>query len=183
MKDIKPEISRILEAIEGPEIRKELLETPRRVQRAYEEMFSGYAADIPSLFKSFEQDGTDQIVTLRDIPFWSTCEHHILSFGGRVSIAYLPVEKVIGASKIVRLIEAYSHRLQLQERLGNQIGAAMMEYLQPQGVAVIIDAVHDCMRCRGVKSETSRLVTSVMLGKFRVERTLRLEVLSVLGLR
>lgn len=179
---IRDNIEDILKQIEGPNLRADLIETPRRVERAYNEMFDGYAVDVESLFKTFLQDGTDQIVTMKNIETWSCCEHHMLPFRCLVSVAYLPIEKVIGASKIERLVHAYAHRLQIQERLGKQIADIMMQKLRPQGVAVVIKGEHLCMRCRGVRSSSSQLVTSVMLGQFRLERTLRLEVMSLLGL-
>jgi len=172
----------LLYQIEGKPLRPDLEETPDRVVRALEEMLDGYSVDIESLFKISDGEGQDQIVAIRDIESWSLCQHHLLPFRCLIHVAYLPVERVIGVSKIVRLCHAYAHRLQLQERIAKQIADAMMTYLQPQGVAVIIHGKHLCMRCRGVKSSTSQVVNSVMLGAFRKERTLRMEVLSLLNL-
>ena len=179
MKDITKEVKRILEAIEGEPLRKDLIETPQRVQRAFEEMMSGYAVDVPSLFKSFEE-GLDQIVCVKDIPFYSTCEHHLEKFFGTVHVAYLPKGRAIGASKIPRIVEAYAHRLQIQERLAEQIAHALMENLDPYGVCVIIEATHLCVRCRGIKSSTAVMKNSIMLGVFRQKQALRMEVLSLL---
>ena len=164
-------------------MREDLKETPGRVQRAYEEMFDGYDTDIDSIFKTFDGEGQDQIVVVKDIVSWSVCEHHLLSVELLVHVAYLPRTKVIGASKIERLVHAYAHRLQLQERIARQIADAMMNRLAPQGVAVIIEGIHGCMRCRGVKSQSSKMVNSIMLGLFREDSALRMEVLSLLGLR
>ena len=172
----------ILEAIEGKPLRKELLETPDRVYRALEEMLDGYNVSIPDLFTSFDDEGHDQIVIAKDIPFFSTCEHHLILFSGRAHIAYLPKDKVIGASKLPRILYAYSRRLQLQERITRQVADAIMQYLEPLGVTVILEGKHGCISCRGVKSDCS-FVTSIMLGVFRDERTIRMEVLSLLGLR
>ena len=181
MKSITSQIRSIIRAIEGPEIRQDLYDTPQRVQRAFEEIFNGYEVDIPGLFKVFEEDGKDEIVILRNIHFWSTCEHHLLTWEGYASVAYLPQEKVVGASKLARLVEAYAHRLQLQERVGRQVAEAMMKYLNPRGVAVVIKGKHSCISCRGVRNETSELVTSVMLGAFRENAASRYEVLKLIG--
>ena len=173
----------LLEVIEGEPLRQGISETPDRVMRAYDEMFDGYDVDIGKLLsKTFQENGSDQIVSMRDIEFWSTCEHHILPFHGYAHIAYLPTNKVLGASKLERLVMAYAHRLQLQERITRQVADALMQYLQPLGVAVIIHGEHLCMRCRGVKSSSSQIVTSVMLGEFRTNQAMRMEVLSLLGL-
>jgi len=179
--NIEEYVRGIIRGIEGS-IRPDLEETPRRVQTALTEMLDGYSVDIDSLFKTFEGEGQDQIVVIRNIKFTSFCEHHLLPFSGTAHVAYLPVKKVIGASKIPRLVMAYAHRLQLQERITRQVAETLMEKLEPQGVAVVIQGEHTCMRCRGIKCSDSQMVTSVMLGQFRIERTLRLEVLTLLGL-
>lgn len=176
MKDITQHVKAILEAIENEPLSKRLIDTPERVQRAYEELFDGYNIDIESLFKSFDGEGTDQLVIAKNIPFSSVCEHHMLGFGGVVSIAYLPNKRVIGASKLPRIVQAYSHRLQLQERIAEQVASAIMKYLDPKGVAVIIEGKHDCITCRGIKSDCE-FVNSIMLGAFRDNATLRNEVL------
>ncbi len=175
-------ITGLIYLIEG-KLRPGTEETPDRVARAYEELFDGYNVNIEELFKVFDGEGTDQIVAVRDIEFTSMCEHHMLPFFGTVHVAYLPNGKAIGASKIPRLVNAFSHRLQIQERLAEQIGTAIMEHLKPRGVAIIIEAKHSCMICRGVKSTSSKLVTSIMLGDFRDNPAMRMEVLSLLGLR
>jgi GTP cyclohydrolase I len=180
--NIETAVRVILSNIEG-KLRPGTMETPKRVAKAYLELFDGYDTDISTLFTTFDDEGTDQIVAVRDIEFNSMCEHHILPFSGTAHIAYLPRKKVIGASKIPRLVNAFAHRLQIQERMTEQIGNTLMTYLNPYGVAVIIEAQHSCMICRGVKSKTSKLITSVMLGKFRQDQALRIEVLSLLGLR
>jgi GTP cyclohydrolase I len=176
---IEQAIFAILQNIEGDDIRPELEETPRRVSGAYEEMFSGYKVNIPLLFKHFS-GGTDQLVIEKDIVFSSCCEHHLLPFYGVVHLGYLPDKRVIGASKMARLVDAYSHRLQLQERMVEQIADAMTEYLQPLGTAVIAIGTHECMRCRGAKSPRAKLVTSKMMGLFKTDRALRSEFLSLL---
>ena len=183
----------LLYQIEGKPLRSDLEETPDRVVRALEELLDGYSVDIPALFTAFDDEESvpknnhtglhDQIVAVRGIECWSWCEHHILPFHIRASVAYLPKDKVIGASKIPRLVLAYAHRLQLQERITRQVANAIMDNLEPYGVAVILVGEHSCMRIRGVKSESSQLVTSVMLGAFRDNQSTRLEVLSLLGLK
>ena len=182
MDNIQEHVKAILEAIEhGPPLRPDLVKTPYRVQKAFEEIFSGYEVNIPGLFTVFEEDGEDQIVTLRGIEFSSTCEHHLQTFYGHASVAYLPNKKVIGASKMGRLVQAYAHRLQIQERMGRQIADDMMKYLAPKGVAVIIKASHMCIKCRGLKSQDSELVTSIMRGTFRENQSSRMEVLNLIG--
>ena len=176
-------VTTILTEIEGEPLRKDLLETPRRVANALAEMLSGYNTDIDSLFKSFDGEGTDQIIAVRDISFASMCEHHLLVFSGVAHVAYLPNGRAIGASKIPRLVYAFAHRLQLQERITEQVAKTLMDKLQPRGVAVILQAQHSCMTCRGAKALGSSMVTSVMLGDFRESHALRMEVLSLLGLR
>ena len=173
----------ILTLIEGSPLRPELERTPERVVNALAEMLDGYNVRIDDLFTTFEEEGKDMVIVVKDIPFVSWCEHHLLPFHGLASVAYLPVDKVIGASKIPRLVLAYAHRLQLQERMSRQIAETLMEKLQPQGVAVIIEAEHLCMQCRGVKSVGSKLITSVMLGEFRENANLRAEILSLLSIR
>jgi len=181
VKNVEDEIRSILEKIEGGPLRSALEETPRRVQVALEEMLSGYSVDIDSLFKTFDGEGKDQLVIARKIHAYSTCEHHLLPFEISVSVAYLPIDKVIGVSKMVRLVLAFARRLQLQERLTEQIAETLMERLNPAGVAVVIKGEHLCMRMRGVKSEEAEVVTSVMLGKFREEASLRAEFLHLIG--
>ncbi|MBA7499202.1 GTP cyclohydrolase 1 [subsurface metagenome] len=172
----------LLEEIEGKPIRAGTKETPQRVSKALPELFDGYTTDIKRLFKTFDGEGKDQIVAVRNIEFTSFCEHHILPFTGLAHIAYLPKDRVIGASKIPRLVMAFAHRLQLQERLTEQIANTLMQELEPQGVAVIIEGSHDCMKIRGVRCQQGKLITSVMLGLFRDDPVTKQEVLALLGL-
>lgn len=171
----------LLYEIEGNDLRSDLVETPMRAARGLAEMLDGYQADIPALFKAFDGEGQDQIVAAKDIICWSLCEHHLIPVSLNIDIAYLPRKRVIGASKLERLAHAFAHRLQLQERIARQIAESIMQNLDPLGVAVIIEGVHGCIRCRGVKSQSSSIVNSVMLGAFRKDPTARLEVLSLLG--
>ena len=179
---IKKSVAGLIAAVEGDYFRAGVIETPDRVARAYEEMLGGYDVDIDKLFKHFEGEGKDQVVAVKDIDFTSFCEHHFLPFTGRAHVAYLPKDRVIGASKIPRLVHAYACRLQLQERIAEQVANTLMEKLQPLGVAVIIYGEHTCMRCRGVKSNSSQLINSVMLGRFREDPGLRSELLALLKL-
>ena len=165
--------------IEG-EIRPQLRDTPLRVMRMWNEVLDGYNVDIPSLFKTFNGEGKTQLVVARDIHTYSICEHHLTPIILGAAVAYLPKDKVIGVSKLARLVSAYAHRLQLQERITEQVANTLMEYLEPYGVGIVIKGVHLCMRMRGAKSEGSEVITSVMLGAFQDDYPLRNEVLSLL---
>ena len=159
--------------------------TPGRVARAYEEWFGGYGEDPKALLRrTFEEvDGYDEIVVLRDIRFESHCEHHMAPIVGRAHAGYLPRSRVIGISKLARLVEAYAKRLQIQERLTAQIANTVNDVLKPQGVAVVIEATHGCMTTRGVHKHGASLVTSRMLGVFRRQAQTRQEFLAALDLR
>lgn len=163
--------------------REGLLETPDRVVRAYEEFFGGY--DIcprDYLAKTFEEtEGYDEIVLLKDIRLESHCEHHMVPFIGKAHVAYLPNRRVVGISKLARVVEAYGKRLQIQEKLTAQIANTIDEVLEPRGVAVIVEAVHQCMTMRGVHKPGVSLVTSRMLGAFRDDPTTRREFLSMVN--
>ena len=165
--------------------REGLLDTPSRVTRGYEEWFSGYATDPISLLeRTFEEtDGYDEIVLLRDIRLESTCEHHIAPILGRVHVGYLPHRRVVGISKLARVVEAYARRLQIQEKLTAQIANTIQEVLRPRGVAVVIEAAHQCMTTRGIHKPGVTMVTSRMLGAFRDDPTTRREFLSMIGTR
>lgn len=151
---------------ENPD-REGLRETPARVSRAAKELYSGYNIDIKGLFKTFEDGACKEMVILKDIDFFSTCEHHILPFYGTVSIGYIPDKKVVGVSKLARLVEAYSCRLQIQERMAAQIADAMMQYLKPAGAIVIVKGKHLCMVARGVKKQNAIMETSAIRGVFK----------------
>ncbi len=167
---------------DNPE-REGLLGTPDRVIRAYEEFFSGYEEDpVALLQRTFEEmDGYDEIVILKDIRFESHCEHHIAPIIGKVHIAYLPNNRVVGISKLARLVEVYAKRLQIQEKMTAQIANTLDEVLTPKGVAVVIEAAHQCMTTRGVHKPGVSMVTSRMLGVFRADPTTRREVLTMIG--
>ena len=144
-------------------------DTPARVPRAYQEFFVGYATDpVAVLERTFEEtDGYDEIVLLRDIRLESTCEHHMAPIIGRVHVAYLPHRRVVGISKLARVVDAYAKRLQIQEKLTAQIANTIQDVLEPRGVAVVIEAAHQCMTTRGVHKPGVTMVTSRMLGAFR----------------
>ena len=163
--------------------REGLLETPARVARAYEEFFSGYEIDpVALLERTFEEtDGYDEIVLLRDIRLESHCEHHIVPIIGRAHVAYLPHHRVVGISKLARVVDAYARRLQIQEKLTAQIANTIQQVLEPRGVAVVIEAAHQCMTTRGIHKSGVTMVTSRMLGAFRDDPTTRREVLAMIG--
>ena len=165
--------------------REGLRDTPKRVVKAYKELFSGYQVDpVALLERTFKEvDGYDEIVLLRDIRLESYCEHHMVPIIGRCHVAYLPRDRVVGISKLARLVDAFSKRLQIQERLTAQIADTINEVLQPRGVGVVIEAGHQCMSTRGVHKPGVSMVTSRMLGAFRDDPTTRRELLSMIGNR
>jgi GTP cyclohydrolase IA len=163
--------------------REGLIDTPARVVRSYEEFFSGYGVDpVALLERTFEEtDGYDEIVLLRDIRLESHCEHHMVPIIGRAHVAYLPHHRVVGISKLARVVDAYASRLQIQEKLTAQIANTIQQVLEPRGVAVVIEAAHQCMTTRGVHKPGVTMVTSRMLGAFRDDPTTRREVLAMMG--
>ena len=167
---------------EDPE-REGLRDTPARVVRAYEEFFAGYETDpVALLERTFEEtEGYDEIVLLRGIRLESYCEHHMAPIIGRAHVAYLPHRRVVGISKLARVVEAYAKRFQIQEKLTSQIANTIQDVLQPRGVAVVIEAAHQCMTTRGVHQPGVTMVTSRMLGAFRDDPTTRRELLAMIG--
>ncbi len=165
--------------------REGLHDTPRRVVKSYKELFGGYAIDPVSLLeRTFEEvDGYDEIVLLRDIRLESYCEHHMVPIIGRCHVAYLPNRRVVGISKLARVVDAYSKRLQIQEKLTVQIATTIDEVLQPLGVGVVIEAGHQCMSTRGVHKPGVSMVTSRMLGAFRNDPSTRRELMAMIGQR
>jgi GTP cyclohydrolase IA len=163
--------------------REGLLDTPRRVARAWKEYAKGYEED-PALHlsRTFEEvGGYDEIVLLKDIPFQSHCEHHMAPIIGKAAIAYLPRDKVVGISKLARVLHGFSRRLQVQERLTAQVADTIWEQLQPKAVAVVIEATHACMTARGVRTPGVMMTTSRMMGTFREDERSRREVLALMG--
>src|SRR5919197_2147487 len=163
--------------------REGLLGTPGRVVRAYEEFFGGYATDpVEFLQRTFaEVEGYDEMVVLKDIRFESHCEHHLAPIIGKAHVAYLPEHRVVGISKLARLVEVYAKRLQIQEKMTAQIANTLDEVLRPKGVAVVIEAAHQCMTTRGVHKPGVTMVTSRMLGAFRDDPSTRREFLAMIG--
>jgi GTP cyclohydrolase I len=163
--------------------REGLLDTPKRVARAWKEYCAGYADDPGHhLARTFEEvGGYDDVVLLKDIPFQSHCEHHMAPIIGKASIAYLPKDRVVGISKLARVLQGFARRLQVQERLTAEVADCIWEKLQPAGVAVVIEASHACMTARGVRTPGVGMVTSRMLGVFRDDERSRQEVLSLMG--
>jgi GTP cyclohydrolase I len=168
----------------GDDVAREgLIDTPARVVRAYEEFFQGYVVDpVDLLQRTFEEtDGYDEMVVLRDISFESHCEHHMVPILGKAHVAYLPNKRVVGISKLARVVDAYAKRLQIQEKLTAQIANAVQHVLAPKGVAVVIEAQHQCMTTRGVHKQGVSMVTSRMLGAFRTNPATRREFLAMVG--
>ena len=163
--------------------REGLVGTPERVVKSYLEYYGGYDVDpIDLLQRTFEEvDGYDEMVLLRDIPFESHCEHHLAPIIGKAHVAYMPRNRVIGISKLVRVVEAYARRLQIQEKMTAQIANTINEVLEPKGVAVVIEAAHQCMTTRGVHRPGVAMVTSRMLGLFRKDARTRREFLALIG--
>ncbi len=175
---VRRAVSQIIKAVgEDPE-REGLQNTPDRVSRMYAELLSGYSADPQKIINgALFNINYDEMVLVRDIEFYSLCEHHILPFLGRAHVAYLPKGKVIGLSKIPRIVDMYARRLQVQERMTRQIADLIQEILEPKGVAVVVEGIHMCSMMRGVKKHDARMTTSAMHGAFRTNLATRQEFL------
>jgi GTP cyclohydrolase I len=171
----------LVELGEDPD-RQGLAGTPDRVRRTYAELTEGYHTDPDELFNgaAFDVD-YDEMVVVRDIEFYSLCEHHLLPFFGRAHVGYLPRGRIIGLSKIPRVVDMYAHRLQVQERLTQQVAGFLMERLNPKGVACVVEATHLCTVMRGVRKQEATMVTSSMLGTFRADARTRSEFLTFIG--
>ena len=180
---IKDLTKQLLKEIGEDPSREGLLKTPSRVSKAWRFFSGGYNQDLDKIINNavFNEDATDMVV-VRDVEFFSLCEHHLIPFFGRAHVAYLPNGKVVGLSKIPRIIDMFSRRLQVQERLTRQIAETVKEILDPIGVAVIMEGQHMCMQMRGVEKQNSLTTTSSMLGKFRESDRTRAEFLSIIGL-
>ncbi len=178
---IQENIVKIIEFIGEDPNREGLKETPNRIAKAWQnELFVGYNKDVKDLFVTFDTNGYDQIILCRDIEIFSMCEHHMMPFFGVAHVAYIPNERVIGLSKLARLVDIYARRLQIQERLGEQVTRALTKYLQPKGAACIIDAVHMCVRMRGVQKQHSSMVTSSVKGVFFDDARARKELMDLI---
>ena len=172
---------RYIEKIDG-DLREGLEDTPKRVIEAFEELYNGYSMDADTLLDAtFNAEGYDGIVLLRDIEFHSTCEHHMLPFTGAAHVAYIPIEKIVGISKLARLVDLHSKRLQNQERITKSIADDLERVLKPLGCAVIIEAKHGCMQCRGVKKQNPVMSTSSMKGVFFDNSEARTELLQLIN--
>ena len=174
-------IRRLIEYIGDDPNREGLKETPKRVIKSYEKLFGGYKQNPAGVIKTFKDDNCSEMVVLKDIEFYSTCEHHMLPFYGKAHIAYIPQGKVIGISKLARLLEIFSRRLQIQERLCQQITKAIEEGLAPFGAACVIEAQHFCMTARGVEKQKSIMITSSLTGVFKEKMETRNEFMSMIG--
>jgi GTP cyclohydrolase I len=163
--------------------REGLLDTPNRVTRAYRQWFRGYEEDpVAMLQRTFEEvEGYDEMVVLRDIRFESYCEHHLAPIIGKAHVGYIPTDRVVGISKLARLVDAYAKRLQVQEKMTAQIANTLMTVLQPRGVAVVLEGEHHCMSTRGVNKHGVSMVTSTMLGGFREDHRTRKEFMDIIG--
>jgi GTP cyclohydrolase I len=158
--------------------REGLRDTPDRVLRAYDEMLSGYNKDPKDVIKTFEDGTCEEMVVVREIDFVSFCEHHWLPFSGRVHVGYLPAEKIVGLSKIPRLVDIFARRLQVQERMTAQIADSLQDHLKPKGCGVVVEAVHSCMSCRGVRKQNADMVTSALRGLFKTSELTKHEFLN-----
>ena len=165
--DAEKAITTLLSYLENDVNREGLVDTPKRVIDSWDEIFSGYGMDPKEILDStFNGEGYDGIVLLKNIEFHSTCEHHLQPFSGQAHVAYIPIEKIVGISKLSRIVECHARRLQNQERITKGIADDLEEYLAPLGCAIIIEAAHGCMRCRGVKQANALMTTSAMRGVF-----------------
>ena len=171
----------ILRTIGEDPDREGLLKTPERVTRALEFLTKGYQEDPAAILNSalFSEEYSEMIV-LKDLDFFTLCEHHMLPFFGKASVAYIPRNHIVGISKLARLVDIYARRLQVQERMTNQVANTLMEELDPQGVAVVVEAEHLCMRMRGVEKQNSVVTTSAMLGVFRTNQETRQEFVNLI---
>jgi len=173
-------VRRLLEYIGEDPKREGLVETPKRVIRSYETLFGGYKQKPEDVLKLFEDGACNEMVLLKDVEFTSFCEHHILPFFGKAHIAYIPDGRVIGISKLARILEIYARRLQIQERIGQQITDCLMKFLKPKGAACVLEAQHACMVCRGVQKQNSVMMTSSLTGVFLEHVQTRSEFFSMI---
>lgn len=178
---IEENLKRTLQYIGEDTNREGLLETPKRMRKAYDEIFSGYKTDPKSLVKCFTKGTCEEMVILRNAEFYSTCEHHFFPFFGHCSIGYIPNGKVIGVSKLARLLDCFSKRMQIQERMTTQIADFLEQELNAQGVYVICEGVHFCMTSRGVKKQSASMITSAIRGIFKQDAQARNEFLHLIG--
>lgn len=174
-------IAELLKTIEPDIGREGLSDTPRRMDEAMDKLFSGYGMEPKDILTVFDDENYDEMIVVKNIEFYSTCEHHVLPFFGKAHIGYIPNGKIIGLSKVPRLVEIFSRRLQNQERLTTQIADGMEELLKPKGVAVILEAKHFCMMARGIEKQMSEVSTSALRGLFKKDQSTRGEFLRLIG--
>lgn len=182
-KEVTEAIKTILKYIGEDPQRQGLQDTPRRVIDSWDELFSGYRQDPETLMTTFSEKNLledNQIVILRNIDFFSYCEHHMLPFWGKAHIGYIPTDKIIGISKLARILDVYARRLQVQERIGNQVTSAIMKFLQAEGAACIIEAQHFCTMCRGIRKQNATMTTSSLKGVFMDDFKARQELLALI---
>ena len=174
----------LLASIPGETMREGLFDTPGRVAKMYDEIFAGYEQNPEQILSTgFDEEHHQELVLVKDIPFYSHCEHHMVPFFGIAHVAYIPNGRVVGISKLARLVECYARRLQIQERLASQVADDIEKYLQPRGVAIIIEAEHLCMTMRGVKKPGAKTITSAMRGVFREDgNNARMELMNLIKL-
>ena len=179
--DAMKAVSTLLKYIEGNDEREGLVDTPKRVIKSFDEIYAGYAMDPAEVLSStFNGEGYDGIVLLRDIEFHSTCEHHLQPFKGRAHVAYIPTNRIVGISKLARIVELHARRLQNQERITKGVADDLEEQLSPLGAAVIIEAAHGCMQCRGVQKQNAVMTTSAMRGVFFDKSEARSELMQLI---
>lgn len=178
--EVQDHITRVMQYIGEDTQREGLIETPKRVQRAIDEIFAGYKQNPKDLMKTFTQGTCKEMVILKNCEFYSTCEHHMFPFFGHISIGYLPNKKVIGISKLARLVDLYSKRMQIQERMTTEIADTIMKELDAKGVYVVCEGVHFCMRSRGVKKQDASMITSAVRGVFQKDAKARQEFLTLI---
>lgn len=181
-KKIEKSINDLLKLIGENPNREGLLNTPERVAKSYETLFSGYNKDPKNLLTVFDGEDYDEMIVVKDIEFYSICEHHMLPFFGKIHIGYIPNGKIIGLSKLPRLVELFSRRLQNQERLTSQVANTLQELLNPRGVGVVCEAQHFCMMARGIEKQNSKVSTSTLTGPFKKNMNTRNEFLKLIGL-
>jgi GTP cyclohydrolase IA len=178
---MKEQIRKIIKAMGEDPDRPGLKHTPLRVEKSFQFLANGYKQDITKIINNaiYEEECNDMVI-VKNIEFYSLCEHHMLPFYGKCHIGYIPNGKVFGVSKLARIVDCYARRLQLQERLTRQIANTILESITPEGVGVVMEAQHMCMRMRGVEKQESLMVTSAMLGSFRKEQSTRMEFLNLI---
>lgn len=180
MSEFQQAVRTLIEWIGEDPDREGLKDTPERVARSFAEFFDGYGREPNYILKCFSAEDCDELIVVKDIEFVSFCEHHILPFQGVAHVGYIPNGRIVGLSKIPRLVDIFAKRLQVQERLTTQVANALMEHLQPKGVGCVIEAKHSCLSCRGAKKQNAKMITSCLLGVMREDSKARSEFLDLI---